>query len=78
MNKLPDLDELTYGDKETVETLKAGYEAMTTYQKSFISNDYVTKLQKYVERMEELVKEHDRAQESTGEAEEAVDEPQEA
>ncbi len=78
MNKLPSLDELAYEDKETVETLKAGYEAMTTYQKSFISNDYVTKLQKYVERMEELVKEHDRAQESTGEAEEAVDETQEA
>ena len=74
MNKLPSLDQLTYGDKETVETLKAGYEAMTTYQKSFVPNDYVTKLQKYVERMEELVKEHDRAQESTdesGESEEA-------
>ena len=87
MNKLPSLDQLTYGDKETVETLQKGYEAMTTYQKSFIPNDYVTKLQKYVERMEELVKEHDRAQESTGEAGESgesgesggdVDEAQEA
>ena len=68
MNKLPGIDQLTYGDKETVETLKKGYEAMTTYQKSFVPDDYVTKLQKYVERMEELVKEHDRAQENAGES----------
>ena len=32
------------------------------------ADDYVTKLQKYVERMEELVKEHDRAQENAGES----------
>ena len=68
MNKLPGIDQLTYGDKETVETLKKGYEAMTTYQKSFVPDDYATKLQKYVERMEELVKEHDRAQENAGES----------
>ena len=43
MNKLPGIDQLTYGDKETVETLKKGYEAMTTYQKSFVPDDYVTK-----------------------------------
>lgn len=84
MNKLPSLDELTYGDKETVETLQKGYEAMTTYQKSFVPDDYATKLQKYVERMEELVKEHDRAQENAGEsgeggeAEKDADKTQEA
>ena len=41
---------------------------MTTYQKSFVPDSYATKLQKYVERMEELVKEHDRAQENAGES----------
>lgn len=67
MNKLPSIDQLTVSDRETVETLQAGYNAMTSYQQNFIASDYVTKLQKYVERMDELVK----AQEAAAKAEEA-------
>lgn len=77
MNKLPSLDQLTYGDKESVETLTAGYNAMTTYQKSFIASDYVTKLQQYAERMEELVKEHDRTTENTDQTEDKPEDTKE-
>lgn len=67
MNKLPSLDQLTVSDREAVETLQEGYNAMTSYQQNFIASDYVTKLQKYVEKMDELVK----AQEAASKAEEA-------
>lgn len=55
MNKLPPLEQLTLGDKETIDSLKEGFNSMTAYQQSFIANDYIEKLQKYVERMAELV-----------------------
>lgn len=67
MNKLPSLDQLTVNDRESVETLQKGYNSMTSYQQNFIASDYVTKLQQYVEKMDELVK----AQEEAGKAEEA-------
>lgn len=63
VNQLPLLSQLTYQDRETIETLSSGYNSMTSYQQGFVDNEYVTKLQQYVERMEELVEEHDRAQE---------------
>lgn len=56
MNKLPNLEFLTIADKESVETLQKGFNSMTAYQQSFISEDYIKLLQKYVERMAELVK----------------------
>ncbi len=53
-NKLPVLPLLTIENKEAVEKLKETYENMSDYQKKFISDDYVSGLKKYVERMEEL------------------------
>lgn len=54
MNKLPALENLTLNDKESVESLQNGFNSMTSYQQSFIANDYIEKLQKYVERIAEL------------------------
>lgn len=51
MNKLPSLENLTLDDKESVESLQSGFNNMTSYQQSFIANDYIEKLQKYVERI---------------------------
>ena len=51
MNSLPAFANLTAGDKEAVETLQKGYNSMSSYQQSFIPNEYVTKLQKYVESL---------------------------
>lgn len=53
-NKLPLPTLLTIEDKEAVEKISKMYEDMTDYQKKFITDDYVTGLKKYVDRMEEL------------------------
>lgn len=55
-NKLPIPVLLTIDDKEAVEKVNEMYQNMTEYQKKFITDDYVTGLKKYVERMEELKK----------------------
>lgn len=54
MNKLPPIEELTLDDKESIDSLQNGFNAMTSYQQSFIANDYIEALQQYVERMAEL------------------------
>lgn len=57
MNQLPSLEELSLEEKEIIDNLQKGFNNMTSYQQSFIANDYIEKLQKYVERMAELVEE---------------------
>ncbi len=71
MNKLPALENLTLKDKESVESLQNGFNNMTSYQQSFIANDYIEKLQKYVERIAELeaAAEANEGEGSTGETE---------
>ena len=53
-NKLPALAVLTIDDKEAVYKLKDMYDNMTDYQKKFISDEYVSGLKKYVDKMREL------------------------
>ena len=55
MNKLPEMTELTLDDKETIDSLQEGFNSMTSYQQSFIANDYIKMLQDYVEYMTALV-----------------------
>ena len=55
MNKLPEMTELTLDDKETIDSLQEGFNSMTSYQQSFIANDYIKMLQDYVEYMAALV-----------------------
>ena len=55
MDKLPRVERLTIDDRESVETLQKAFNNMTTYQQSFISDEYIEKLQKYVAKMAELV-----------------------
>jgi flagellar basal-body rod modification protein FlgD len=64
MNELPNLDNLTIKDREAVETLQKGFNSMTAYQQSFISDDYIEALQVYVERMAQLVEEANTGAES--------------
>ena len=54
MEELPPYEELTLSDKEAVSILQQGYNSMTGYQQSFVSREYVEKLQKYVARIAEL------------------------
>lgn len=55
MDKLPRVDRLTIDDRESVEALQKGFNEMTSYQQSFISDEYIKKLQDYVTKMAELV-----------------------
>lgn len=55
MDQLPAVERLSIEDREGVEALQAGFNNMTTYQQSFISDEYIKKLQKYVARMAELI-----------------------
>ena len=75
MDKLPSLENLTLNEKDSVTTLQNGFNSMTSYQQSFISDSYIEKLKKYVERMAILTEEADKTEENneteeTGKAEE--------
>lgn len=64
---LPYLSELQASDKETIDNITAGYNALDAYQKSFIGMEYVEKLESYIEKMEELTQEaqEDKPNENT-------------
>lgn len=64
LNSLPTLANLTADDEEAVEALQTGFNSMTEYQQSFIANDYIKKLQQYVQRMSELTMKDEDAEES--------------
>lgn len=63
MNELPILQLLTVDDREKVEALQKGFNSMSAYQQSFIPQELVEKLQKYVARMAELVEAAEKAAE---------------
>ena len=69
MNKLPSLDMLTTDDAESIETLRNGYNSLTSYQQSFISDDLVKKLKEYVNRMDKLLEEQKKNEEETDDKE---------
>lgn len=57
LNKLPAVYNITTKiDGETIDELKKTYDEMTDYEKTFIAKDFVTTLDKYVEKLEELRK----------------------
>ena len=79
MNKLPSLEMLTTDDAESVETLRSGYNALTSYQQSFISDELVKKLKSYVNKMDELLAEQKKNQDTGTETDEdsKTEEPEE-
>ena len=68
--KLPDADKLTLAWKEDVENLSTVYDSFSSYQKSYISKDTLTKLQELVATMKELVA---NSSENTEETDESTD-----
>ena len=56
MNKLPSYENLTLDDKEDVDKLKEIYDGMSNYEKTFVAKDFTDKLDRYVQRLEDLVK----------------------
>lgn len=71
LNTLPKVDEVTLENKETINTLGTAYDSMTDYQKSFISEDTVEVLKKYVAKLHELELAEEAKKQSSGEAKEA-------
>lgn len=54
MDKLPGMDKLTLEDKAKIDELNKMYEEMDDYKKGFVDESYVTMLEEYTEKMEEL------------------------
>lgn len=52
--KLPELDALTVDEKEKVERMAEIYAGMDDYQKSFLADADVEKMEEYVKKMEEI------------------------
>lgn len=54
MDKLPELDKLTLGDKAKVDELNQMYKEMDDYKKGFVDESYIKKLEEYTKKIEEL------------------------
>jgi flagellar basal-body rod modification protein FlgD len=54
MNKLPNVKSTDLTSASKIDELESTYNSMTDYEKSFIASDYVTSLNKYVEKIKEL------------------------
>jgi flagellar basal-body rod modification protein FlgD len=56
MSKLPNVNQLTAADSTLIATVRATYDAMTSYQKEFVNKDLVAQLEKLEEKIKELTK----------------------
>ena len=74
LNKLPNVNGIDSTDGETVDTLEKEYNEMSDYEKSFLANDTVTSLNKYIERMKEIRKAAEEADEKDSESKEKTGE----
>lgn len=54
MSKLPSLTDLTTAYEDVITNLRAVYDDMSSYQKQFISNEQLSILEKYEEKLKEL------------------------
>ncbi len=55
LNKVPSLDKMTLADRENVEKLDEMYQSMNDYQKGFLNDEQVAKMEKAVQKMKDLV-----------------------
>lgn len=74
LNKLPSVTNISMDEAEDIDNLKASYDKMTDYQKSFIASEKVKDLEAYLERLEEVRQiaeelENTEGEEVTGETE---------
>lgn len=54
-NKLPAIENLALSDRKNVETLDEMYQSMNDYQKSFLTDEQVDTMKKYVKKMKDMV-----------------------
>lgn len=67
INRLPSLANLTTADIDKVNALSEGYDAMTSYQQSFIDQSYVDLLKEYYQRCQAMVADQKAAAEAEAE-----------
>ncbi|MCM1268292.1 MAG: hypothetical protein NC302_10345 [Bacteroidales bacterium] len=63
-NKLPAIENLTLADRTNVEKLDEMYQSMNDYQKSFLTDEQVDTMKKYVSKMKDMVAVANAAQEA--------------
>lgn len=73
LEQLPPVEMLSMDEREAVETLQKGYNSMSSYQQSFVPQELVEKLQKYVARMAQLVEAAEGKQDGEGDGDGHVD-----
>lgn len=60
IDKLPIMDNITLNDAKSIEALNLVYEKMSDYEKSFVADDYLKKLEEYTKRIAELQADKDQ------------------
>lgn len=56
IGKLPPVANLSIGERTAVESIKDTYDSMNEYQQTFVAEDTKKQIEKYVEKMNEVVK----------------------
>jgi hypothetical protein len=74
MNKLPNVKSTDLTSASKIDELESTYNSMTDYEKSFVASDYVTSLEKYVEKIKELRLAEEEAAKKAEETEENPEE----
>ena len=67
--KLPPVANLSISEREAVESIKKTYDSMNEYQQTFVAEDTKKQIEKYVEKMNELIK-LDELENNTGSTDE--------
>lgn len=67
LNKLPNINALTVQDKDAVDSISQMYEGMDEYQQSFVAQESIEKIKNYVQKMQELVKLQELADDNNSE-----------
>lgn len=74
INKLPSVANVSMDEAEEIDRLKAAYDNMTDYQKTFIASEKVKDLDSYVERIAEVRKTAEELEKEKAEETEGTDE----
>ena len=56
LNKLPNINALTIQDKDAVDSISKMFDGMDEYQQSFVAQESIDKIKNYVQKMQELIK----------------------
>ena len=78
LNKLPNVNGIDSTDGESIDELEKEYNKMSDYEKSFLTKDTVTSLNKYIERLKEIRKAEEKAEEKDSEGTEKTEGTEEA